>query len=570
MNTLRHDRNTLAHITHTQLLKAVLESINTHQFFYARDTYLRISIDTIVEDVYQKITNQKFVSPILTNATGMRAATVHFNDKTGKEFTQLITQIQRAIQGQFEKEMEHQKYRPQTYLQKGLASLQDLQKQARASQNKISLSYSFWSQDALQSKKLHLARTPKEAPSALFRLSRATLQISDINTIPLQVSQRLEDLCHIERCMKESRGQTDVAEELHDDLMELLSTSLQDPSSEFVSLERFLQDETVGQFKKRASFCALRFFYAQYTTNHINLGEPYKQRWQKLEHLITRLQLLEDFIWKSASNENFYDGEYQQLRFNFRELYAHADSLYKLPIIPLMDGSLGETASRDQGVNSFHFGIKLKMGGSVSARKQIPTGMEKETLFDVFNYQLNLLDSHNHAHQTGMKSKKAQSYVEKIMTVLLTYLFVFKEGGTAFDPQAYFITHVLPIFNQPDQEKKKQFLATFTAELRRLPYAKEMVTDLQILFRALLKQKHHLFLPPSYDFDLRIRNGLLEQKLSKIQDSRSFFQPKVFEGKNKKALKYITIEPNSVKADALCKLNGFCPKPRVNQLRVHG
>ena len=37
MNTLRHDRNTLAHITHTQLLKAVLESINAHQFFDARD-----------------------------------------------------------------------------------------------------------------------------------------------------------------------------------------------------------------------------------------------------------------------------------------------------------------------------------------------------------------------------------------------------------------------------------------------------------------------------------------------------------------------------------------------------
>lgn len=82
-----------------------------------------------------------------------------------------------------------------------------------------------------------------------------------------------------------------------------------------------------------------------------------------------------------------------------------------------------------------------------------------------------------------------------------------------------------------------------------------MVMDLQVLFRALLKQKNHLFLPPPYTLDLRVRNGLLEQKLSKIQDSRSFFQPKVFEGKNKKALKYVTIEPDSVKADALCKLN---------------
>src|SRR5260221_3470264 len=103
--------------------------------------------------------------------------------------------------------------------------------------------------------------------------------------------------------------------------------------------------------------------------------------------------------------------------------------------------------------------------------------MEKETLFDVFNYQINLLDSLNTAHQTGMKSKKAQSYVEKIMTILLTYYFVFKEDKLPFDPQEHFITHVLPIFTQPDQEKKKQFLAALALELRGSASAKAMVTD---------------------------------------------------------------------------------------------
>src|SRR6185312_8618718 len=109
MNTLRHDRNTLAHITHSQLLRAVLDSIKTHQFFDARNTHLNIFIDKIVADVFQKIGDQKFASPILTNASGMRTATINFNEKTEKEFTQLITQIQYAIQSQFEKEMERQK-----------------------------------------------------------------------------------------------------------------------------------------------------------------------------------------------------------------------------------------------------------------------------------------------------------------------------------------------------------------------------------------------------------------------------------------------------------------------------
>src|SRR5947199_2494042 len=106
MSTLRHDRNILAYITHTQFLKAILDAVQAKNFFAAQDAFLRVEIDTIADEVLRKLAEQQFASPILTNASGMRTATINFNDKTAREFTQLLTQIQRAIQSQFEKEME--------------------------------------------------------------------------------------------------------------------------------------------------------------------------------------------------------------------------------------------------------------------------------------------------------------------------------------------------------------------------------------------------------------------------------------------------------------------------------
>lgn len=569
MSTLRHSRNTLAPVSHTQLLEAILAELKKQQVFRITSSHLSISTDDVAIAAAKKL-KTSFATPVIGSASSMRTASVNMNDKTEKEFSKLLKNIFAELRQQFERSVAPLHLSPHAYLTKGLQSLQHLKDQvtmktgATSSQHKpLGLLYSFPSQQTLQSKQLHVLTNPQDIGKAHFRLSRVKMDVSNLNTFSDQIDRSLQELCRFEQCMKAVRGDQEAAEELHEDLMEMLQASLSDPSSEFAQLQRFLEDETVGQLKKMASLEHLRYFQNQHTKNHITLASDLKDHsiyWQTLDRLIARLDALQACIWDSSRSESDYDGYYENCTFNFRDLAARANLLTKAPVIPFMEGSLGETASKDQGVNSFLFGAKLKLGGSVPARQQIPTGGGQEKIFDVYNYYLNLLDSKNQAHQEGIKGRNAQSFVEKIMTVLLVYSFLFKEDETGqapavpFDPAQHFLQEVVAVFKQSDVQRKSTFLAQEAFSYRRSTTAHTQITRLQKLFRSLMKQRTQLFLPHTAHLDICVRRGLLEQHLPKIRGG-SFFLPNMFSGTHKKALKYVTIDPTGINSDVVCKLD---------------
>ena len=555
MVSIKHAQNTLQPVDYTQLLQWTVEEIEkgTPPFDFKNG---RLSFES--HAIARKISTKRATelpNPIIGNATLMRASTVNFTDQTRSTFETMIAKLYQTLHKQLTDTLAPHKLTPISCIAGIQTPLSTLQQKGQ--RDTLGFAYPFQATSFLQRKRLRVAPESPTTPSpALLRFSRASLGISGLSTFSIQVEQTLLEHCSPERCLKACGGNQEAAEEMHEDLVELLNSITKDPQSEFVVLQEILAHETVGQMKKAVLLQYLEFLESQFVRQHITLGRDHQLGRASLQTFIQRLHALDDFIWNRAPDDGFYEVSFGQFPINLRDLYARADALGKLPIIPLVEGSLGETTSKDLGTNTFLFGVKLKMDGNVSGRPQAPTGEDKERVQDVFNFYLNQLDPDNRAYQDGLTGENPQGYVDRLILVLLTYFFVFANvGNKQYDPGQEFETTILKPLKEGTQEEKIQLLQKFVASLRTSAPTQDVLKRLPALFRAILQKRERPLLPKAADYHLRVRRGLLEPKLATVLQERSFFRRGILSGNYKQALKYIRMEDATLTANAICKLD---------------
>ncbi|MEB3281058.1 MAG: hypothetical protein VKK42_19250 [Lyngbya sp.] len=529
-NIIEENQNQLSPLDYESILKNILKQLQTNNPFQFSQTgdRLRIDLDQIA---YEVATSKKLSSP-LTSTSGVRAASINFNST--EQFAQQIRQIAERLEEWLKIAVgEHQTVEAAiTKLIRNLSTFKQ--------RETVGFTYPFTSRDGLQKERLSLQRH-RNGSDSLLKCHKLTLTVQEIEKFSPQLQKSLEN--HINSQF------SDADEDDLEELNEILEDQIKDQKSDFHNLRQVMDTEAVGKLKREA-----KIKYLEFIRSHLNPNQ--NNSVYLLDDLIRRLRLMEDFLNDPEKDYGYYQVNYQGIAVNYQDLFARAEALDILPIIPIIEGNLGETTDLNSGERQFIWGLKLKFGGTVQAY-----GEQK---LPVLDYYLNLLDPDSEEHKQGIADPLRGNYFkEKVLKIAFLYCFMFaskpEENGKnsnpytelEYNPISLFETYFMPIFQGSDSLKKKQTLKSIKTKLESLK-VENKVERLKLLLQNFLKQKKILN-KQDYQLQIGVKRGLLALDSETIFKNHSFFDS-VFSDRGRKALKYITIQEPHVDSNYLCTL----------------
>lgn len=311
------------------------------------------------------------------------------------------------------------------------------------------------------------------------------------------------------------------ADEL-EDLAGILDDQAQAPNSDLNQLTRGLQTETIGQLKKEALLYYLAFLGQQ-------LDEKDAAR-DELRELVRRLRLLQAWTRDPKKADADYEVVVAGEAHNLRTLFAQSDAFDALPVVPIIDGYVGETTSWDTHEQQYIFGTKLKLNGSVQRFDKLSS----------FAYHLELL--------RGQRPMRG----DRLARLAILYFVVFASYNTpSFDPIAALETEILPQLRAEESETGQNARAVFADIANRCQSANP--NDLAASLRKLV-QRVKSAEPRTWDVQIRVGTGLVDANRRRVLSESRIFHD-VFAPDKKAYLGYITVGPPRSGDDSLFSLD---------------
>ncbi|MDJ0601589.1 MAG: hypothetical protein QNJ37_22430, partial [Crocosphaera sp.] len=266
------------------------------------------------------------------------------------------------------------------------------------------------------------------------------------------------------------------------------------------------------------------------------------------------------YINDETKPDYYYEVSYQDVDFNFRHFFNNSYAFDSLPIIPQIEGYLGEMNNRDQDKQEFIFGMKLKLNGQVQTSKG-------ETSF---KYHTHFLDLDNEENKEKLENEiEKKKFIKKLFKVVFLYYFVFASRSNPSDNNYYpkseldhdpsrsfediFLHPLKKVYKDKDKEKqskKDTFLDIYeTFNAYNIP---EKLSRLRkLLIRCIEDPK--LCETKPYTLKVSISQGILEKDLDTVTKGNRIFNDKL---EKKEALQYISVNDNSnIDTDELCSLS---------------
>ncbi|NJL10615.1 MAG: hypothetical protein HC908_11875 [Calothrix sp. SM1_7_51] len=342
-----------------------------------------------------------------------------------------------------------------------------------------------------------------------------------------------------------------ASEAEQDDLGYILEDLERDKNSDFYRLQKIVDSETLGKLKKQAQINYLEFLLENVDTDN---SQSNAENAIYLQDLIRRLKLIEEYIGNSTKADGDYLVYYAGTEVNYKDMFSRGEAYEILPIIPIIDGYLGEEKDEVKGEIQFVFGIKLKFDGKVQA-----LGGK-----NVFEYHLNLLNPDSEEHKAGLANEATKDiFVRKVLKIAFLYYFVFASLQNAedsnYNPAKELEYNPLDAFEQlmtvtlkgNDEVAKQELFRNIYMYLQKLK-VKIKINKLKGLLQRLLKRQTH-FPTREYPLHISIKNGILEVNINNILTKNTFFKDSV-RGNPKENLKYISLGKAQTQTDSLCSL----------------
>ena len=532
-NNLSEDNNQLARLNYTELLAAILKQVKRiNPFTWSSQddtTRLGLSIHNIAESI-----SQKNISGLLINNRGVRSATINLTPETQETVIKQIQELYQILSSHLEAS------RPSEDIKEALFSLvsnlSDFHDPTNNSQPKLGFKHNFQSSPSLMQKRLDLESRSKGS-DAVLKLHLLTISVRNIAIFEQQLKTSIEN--HI-------LSDTDLSPEDQQDIQDNLEELIKNKQSAFYDLTERVYTETVGKLKKEA-----KILYLEYLQENI---DPQKPDLIYLTDLIRRLRLLDQYLNDPNEPDGKYDVSYENVHLNYREYCARAENLDILPIIPIVEGNLGETTAIEQGKKEFIFCLKMKLDGQVKNQ-----GINSD---NAFNYYLELLNPESEEHKKRLHDDyRSKRFKEKVLQIFLVYFFVFAsrndpksanynyQAELDYDPTAKFDSHFLPILKGNDEAAKKRLFQTMIDGFTMVNTVTK-IGRLQQLLKNHLKQTT-IIPTKNWSIHLGLEKSLLKSPEA-ILNERIFFKP-VFDN-SKEYLRYITIYSSQVEENNLCHL----------------
>ncbi len=535
-NTLRAGDGDLVLVDYGDLLDKILEVLANPQTqtpfsIHGNSDRLVIDIDSIAE----QLAGLRVDNPLGASERSARTATVNFTPGFKERFPGQITKIKNSLKALLESALKQQN--PQLSIEQFVAGLiTDLQA-LKGQAAKLDFSYPFGNYSGLQKQRLSLHKD--SSSKELLKFHKLTITVGKTSHFNAELRQGLENYI---------RSQfVSASDSQREDLNYILEDLEEDPKSDFYKLKEIVDTETIGRLKKQAQICYLEFLQENVSTSN---SESNNEGIIYLQDLIRRLKLIEQYISNFEKGDGHYLVNYAGADLNYRDAFSSAEAFDMLPIIPKIEGYLGETKDESKGEIQFIFGLKLKFNNLVQAY-----GGER-----VFDYYLNLIDPESEEHKAELADPARKAiFARKVLKLVFLYYFVFAGNDKSakdytassdleYDPIPVF-EEKLKILNGSDEAAKQRFLRGFKIRFEQYNIASK-IDKLKNLLQKLLKQKHS---PKEFPLHISVKSSILENNLENISTNSTFFKP-VIRGNPKEVLKYIAIGKANAAQNSLCSL----------------
>ena len=535
-NSLRARDGDLVLVDYGDLLYKILEVLGNPQTqnpFSIHGSCDRLVID--IDSIAEQLAGLRVDNPLGASERSARTATVNFTPGFQQRFPDQITKIKNSFKALLESALKQQN--PQLSIEQFVAGLiTDLQA-LKAQSAKLDFSYPFGNYSGLQKQRLSLH---KDASSKeLLKFHKLTITVGKTSDFNTELKQGIENYI--------KSHFASASDSQREDLNYILEDLEENLKSDFYKLKEIVDTETIGKLKKQAQICYLEFLQENATTSNSasnHEGIIY------LQDLIRRLKLIDKYIGNLENGDGHYLVNYADTDLNYRDAFSRAEAFDMLPIIPKIEGYLGETKDESKGEIQFIFGLKLKFNNPVQA-------YGGETVFD---YYLNLIDPESEEHKTELaEPARKEIFARKVLKLVFLYYFVFAgndesaENYTAssdleYDPIPVF-EEKLKILKGSDEAAKKRFLRGFKIRFEQYNIVSK-IDKLKNLLQKLLKQKH---LPKDFPLHISVKSSILLDNIENISTNSTFFKS-VLRGNPKEVLKYIAIGKANAAQNSLCTL----------------
>lgn len=533
MNILRLDDSDLVPVDYGDLLDKILEVLRGKNPFSVSGDRRRLIID--IDAIAADVAKIKVRTPLGSFERQADCATVNFPPEVEEHFGDRIKQIKECLRQHLESKL------PQNAsIEKFVTSLiTPLNSPSfRGNGQELGFKYDFGKRHtSLEKEKLTLQRLDSGSHATL-KLHKLTIAVRNTDIFQQQLKEGLENY------INEKADTNDDRQELSHRLDEMVKN----PDSDFHKLIRLVDKETLGKLNKEA-----KITYLEYLLEHIRASSTDTVGIIYLEDLIRRIRLIEAYINDSSKADGEYEVNYAGFRFNYREIFARAEVLDALPIIPIVAGYLGESTDTPQSERKFIFGLKIKFNNPVQARG----GKE------AFEYHLNLLNPDSEEHQAEIAEDSiTETFARKVLRIALLYYFVFAsrhdplaqnydaEAELNHHPIAIFEQRVLPILQGSDDEAKRELFRNFIEGFKKFNI-KHKISHLKRMLKGFLERQ--TILPSRTETrHVNLKIGLLED-IDNILTTGKFFND-IMERKYKQTLHYIAVEQPTVSETAICQL----------------
>lgn len=536
MNVLRPGDNELVPLDYSDLLEKILRVCRNQNPFTISGDRSRLLID--IDAVASQMASLQVDNPLEASANSARTATVNFSPGFGERFPSQVHQIRDCLKQLLEAALSQ--LQPPASTEQFVASLVTDLQTFRGDTPKLDFTYPFEQYSGLQKQRVETLQrraSGQQHNSPLLKFHKLTIAVQNTCDFNTQLRQGLENYINVQFAGASVSDREDLGYIL-DDLQE-------DPKSDFYLLKRIVDTETLGKLKKQA-----QINYLEFLKDNINTGTSaaFRQGAIYLEDLIRRLKLINEYISDVETSDGHYQVNYAGTSVNFRDLFSRADAFDMLPIIPKIEGYLGETKDENRGEIQFIFGFKLKFNNPVQAHGGRI----------VFDYYLNQIDPDSEEHREGLSS---QFFIEKVLKIAFLYYFVFASSNPSaegynpnsdleYDPISVFESKVLPKLKESDETVRK-ILQGIKRGLEEYN-VQAKINLLKQLLKKLLNQKT-TFPPREYPLHISVKRSILDQEVGKISNNNTFFKS-VLRGNPKEVLKYISISEANAEANSLCTL----------------
>jgi len=537
VNTLRTADGDLVAVDCSDILDKILEVLEKPQTenpfkIHGNGDRLLIDIDSIAEQV----ANERVDNPLGASERGARTATVNFTPGFKERFPGQITKIKNSLKTRLESaiKQQNQQFDIEQFVANLITDLQNL----KSDFAKLDFSYPFGNYSGLQKQRLSIAKNASS--KELLKFHKLTITVGKTSTFNTELKQGLENYIK-----SQFASASDSDREELDYVLEDLQA---DPKSDFYKIKEIVDTETIGKLKKQAQICYLEFLEDNLSTSN---NQSNAEGIIYLKVLIRRLKRIDEYIGNLENADGHYLVNYADVNLNYADAFARAEAFDMLPIIPKIEGYLGETKDENKGDIQFVFGLKLKFNNPVQA-------YGGKT---VFEYYLTLLDPESKEHQAELDNPaRKEIFARKLLKLLLLYYFVFagkdpsSDGYTVnsdleYNPIPEFEEKVLKIFQGSDEAAKKLVLQDIKKDFEQYNIASKIDT-LKNLLQKILKHKHF---PKEFPLHISVKKSILEDIMKTISTNSTFFKPEL-RTKPKKVLKYIAIGQANATQNSLCTL----------------